>query len=131
MIKARVIAQTVYELVANDGREPELVVDRLVRFVERNNLTQQLPSIFAYLEQVAGRTSADEAVVVHTATPMPPETMHAITRYINAPPDATVTEHIDPTLIGGFIARYRGIVHDASIATQLRRLREELRSVYV
>jgi len=38
----------------------------------------------------------------------------------------TMTTHVDPSLIGGAVARVGGTVYDGSIATQLARMRTRL-----
>ena len=40
----------------------------------------------------------------------------------------TIATRVDPSIIGGVVAQVGSIVHDASVRTQLERLRAELRS---
>lgn len=42
--------------------------------------------------------------------------------------DVSVTKHIDPSIIGGFVLNVDGVVYDNSISSQLNELKKEMNS---
>lgn len=63
-----------------------------------------------------------------SATPLAPEKAKAIEERLSAVTGKTVklTQHVDPALIGGVVARIGSTVYDGSVKTQLVQLRHEL-----
>lgn len=63
-----------------------------------------------------------------SATPLAPEKAKAIEDRLSAVTGKTVklTQHVDPALIGGVVARIGSTVYDGSVKTQLAQLRHEL-----
>lgn len=65
---------------------------------------------------------------VTTAAPLSPEQAARIERRLAEATGGRVTmsTRVDPSIIGGAVARVGSIVYDGSVATQLRRIREQL-----
>jgi F-type H+-transporting ATPase subunit delta len=65
---------------------------------------------------------------VTTAVPLPPEQLAQFeTRLAKATGRrVTMTSRVDPSLIGGAVARVGSVVYDGSVATQLEKMRERL-----
>jgi F-type H+-transporting ATPase subunit delta len=65
---------------------------------------------------------------VTTAVPLPAEQLAQFeTRLAKATGRrVTMTSRVDPSLIGGAVARVGGVVYDGSVATQLAKMRERL-----
>ena len=63
-----------------------------------------------------------------SATPLAPEKAKAIEDSLSTVTGKKVqlTQHVDPTLIGGVVARIGSTVYDGSVKTQLAQLRHEL-----
>jgi len=68
------------------------------------------------------------AAEVTTAVPLSPEHRATLTAALRkvAGGEVTVTERVDPTIVGGVVARVGSVVYDGSLAHQLDRLRETL-----
>jgi F-type H+-transporting ATPase subunit delta len=65
-----------------------------------------------------------------TAVPLPDGRRAALAAALGraAGLDVIVTERVDPTIIGGVVARVGGVVYDGSVARQIDRVREKLLS---
>ncbi|HVQ41096.1 MAG TPA: ATP synthase F1 subunit delta [Vicinamibacterales bacterium] len=68
------------------------------------------------------------AAEVTTAVPLSPEHRATLTAALRkaAGGEVTVTEHVDPSIVGGVVARVGSVVYDGSVQHQLDRLRETL-----
>ena len=68
------------------------------------------------------------AAEVTTAVALSPENRTALTAALRkaAGGQVTVTERVDPAIVGGVVARVGGVVYDGSVRHQLDRLRETL-----
>ena len=65
---------------------------------------------------------------VTTTVQLPPERIEAIKERLAEATGRSVklSTRIDPTLVGGMVARVGGTVYDASVTTQLRKIRAQL-----
>jgi F-type H+-transporting ATPase subunit delta len=103
-------------------------VDKLLLVLaERDRLALLTDLIDVYRERLLEHQHVVRAEVT-TATPLTPERMdllrdrlaHATGRTV------TMTVNVDPSLIGGMVARIGSTVYDGSVATQLAKLRDKL-----
>ena len=67
---------------------------------------------------------------VTTAEPLSPESVQQLEQRLTKATGrkVTMTARVDPSLIGGAVARLGGVVYDGSVATQLVKIRERLES---
>jgi F-type H+-transporting ATPase subunit delta len=65
---------------------------------------------------------------VTTAMPLPPGKVEAITRKLGevTGKQVRVSSRVDPSIIGGVVARIGSIVYDGSVTGQLARMRQKL-----
>lgn len=111
---------------ASDGLSGEVL--RLLRFMaERNRLTLFSDVAAAYAERAMDVDQAANATIT-TATALDE---HARTALTNALGKAvgrrmTLTERVDPAIVGGVIARVGDTVFDGSITRQIERLKSRL-----
>jgi len=124
MISSQAIAQSVYELSQDRGNKN--VAGNLVTYLESNNLMPLLGSIVEHLERIQANTSAKLELNIVSAHKLTESTVKEIKKSLGAGQLGTVTE--DNSLVGGFVAEYNGVVYDASVATQLNRLKNTLTS---
>jgi F-type H+-transporting ATPase subunit delta len=87
-----------------------------------------LPDLLAaYRERVRDLRKIVRAEVV-TAEPLSPEGAQAVERGLAQMSGRNVQMElrVDPSIIGGVVARIGGTVYDASIATQLQKMKQRL-----
>lgn len=93
------------------------------------NRTGELPGIIVefkrLVDDAAGRLTAE----VTSARPLDPEELDRIRRVLSqrVSADVTIEASVDPSLIGGVIARVGDLLLDGSVRTQLESLSDNLR----
>jgi F-type H+-transporting ATPase subunit delta len=114
------------ELTRSAGLSPVLG-KLLILLAERDRLVLLPELVAAYRERLADHQNIIRANVT-TATPLAPERVQQIQRSLSKATGRAVTlaAHVDPALIGGLVARVGGTVYDASLTTQLAKMRQRL-----
>lgn len=99
----------------------------LLLLADRDRLELVPEMLAAYRERLMEHQGIVRADVV-TAVPLPDartaqlrDTLARVTGRT-----VTVTTRVDPEIVGGIVARVGGIVYDASVASQLARMRDKL-----
>ena len=101
---------------------------KLMRLLADRDRLELLPDLLnAYRERLLDHQNVVRADVV-SAIPLPPERAAALQQKIAAATGRTVnlTARVDPSILGGVVARVGTVVYDGSLATQLARMRERL-----
>lgn len=124
MISARAIAQAVYEMA--EDKEIKDVAHHVLAYLEKNNLMPLLPKVVALLEDIQATASKKATLEIVTAYHMSESLVKDIKDSLGAEHVGKIQE--DKNLIGGFVAEYNGVVYDASVMTQLSRLKNVLTS---
>jgi F-type H+-transporting ATPase subunit delta len=103
------------------------VAKLLVLLAERDRLMLLPDLLAAYRERVRDLRKIVRAEVV-TAEPLSPEGAQAVERGLAQMSGRNVQMElrVDPSIIGGVVARIGGTVYDASIATQLQKMKQRL-----
>lgn len=101
---------------------------RLVDLLADRDRLALLPAIAAAFETrlvEAGRTITAD---VTTAVPLTPERRQALAAALGRATarQVDITEHVDPSILGGVVARVGSVVFDGSVTRQLERMREKL-----
>ena len=99
----------------------------LVLMAERDRLVLLPDLIAAYRQRLADHQKIVRAEVT-TATPLNADRLKQIERSLSQATGRAVTlsTKVDPALIGGLVARVGGTVYDASLTTQLQKIRRTL-----
>jgi F-type H+-transporting ATPase subunit delta len=107
---------------------PQEVVGKLLALLAERDRLKLLPELIAgYRDRVLDYQKVVRVEVV-TAEPLAPERAGRIERSLAQATGRTVTlsARIDPSIIGGVVARIGDTVYDGSIAGQLAKIRERL-----
>jgi F-type H+-transporting ATPase subunit delta len=107
---------------------PTAPVGRLLRVLaERDRLTLLPVLLDVYRERLREHRRLIRAEVT-TAVPLTPELVDAIEQRLAATTGRTVSlsVRVDPSIVGGVVARIGSMVYDGSIAAQLRAVRQRL-----
>lgn len=105
-------------------------VRRLIDLLADRDRLSILPDVAAaFVERQHDAMRVAEAEVV-TAVPLTPATRAALAEALGRVSGKTVTltERVDPAIVGGVVARIGTFVYDASVAGQLGRLKQTLTS---
>jgi F0F1-type ATP synthase delta subunit len=124
MTSSRTIARAVYELAQDSANKN--IAENLAQYLDRNNLMPLLGSIVQHLEYMHRQANARTKLDIISAYTLPKDILQDIKKSLGAEHLGNVQE--DKDLLGGFIAEYNGVVYDASIKTQLTRLKNNLTS---
>jgi len=114
------------EIIAKSGVLP-IVGRTLVLLAERDRLVLVPDVAEAFRQRLLDLRNIVRAEVT-TADPLPAERVKAIQDSLAAATGRTVdiTTKIDPSIIGGMIARVGSTVFDASVTSHLQRIRQRL-----
>ena len=99
----------------------------LLLLAERDRLGTLPEVASSYRDRLMGQQKITAAEVT-TAVPLSPEHRATLTAALRraAGGEVTVTERVDPSIVGGVVARVGSVVYDGSVQHQLDRLRETL-----
>jgi F-type H+-transporting ATPase subunit delta len=114
------------ELTKISGGSP-ILGKLLVLLAERDRLILLPDIVAAYRDRLADHLKVVRAEVT-TAAPLTPERVRQIERSLAQATGRSVTmaTKVDPALIGGLVARVGGTVYDASLTTQLEKMKRRL-----
>jgi F-type H+-transporting ATPase subunit delta len=122
-IKKQILSEV---LKAAGSTSPE--VTRLVLMLaDRARLSALAELQSAYAERLLTEKKIVPAQVV-TAAPLSDASRAALKKALGAATgqDVTMTERVDPSIVGGVVARVGSVVFDGSVASQLDKLRQKL-----
>ena len=123
MLKSKQLAQALFEL-SQDNSVANLDA-KFFDFIEKRNLKAQLPSILYHLEKIAEVEQEKHGMQIEVAHEIKHETTNHIKKYLQAENLPEVVK-IKKELIGGFRAKWNGVIYDASIMTSLKKLQENI-----
>jgi F-type H+-transporting ATPase subunit delta len=112
-------------LATSDDMSPE-VGRLLLMLAERDRMTL-LPGIAAAFAERLMQDRHIVAAEVITAVPLPESQRAALMEALRraAGSDVTITETVDPSIVGGVVARVGSVVFDGSVTRQLERMRQK------
>lgn len=126
MMKSSDIARALIKLSRETGVEPVKLVAALVEVMKSHRLAGQLPKVAYYLGLELERERRERALSIIVADAVSASTLKHIREYVGAQEGVETIVKIDPKIIGGFIAEYRGRLYDASIVRTVETLRGEV-----
>jgi len=106
---------------------PSMVAKLLALLADRDRLIILPDLVTAYRERVMTYRKVVRADVT-TAMPLSPDKTQALERSLAAVTGRTVSMHarVDPSIIGGIVAKVGSTVYDASVTRQLQRMKDRL-----
>jgi F0F1-type ATP synthase delta subunit len=100
-------------------------VTALVTLMSRSHLTHLLPAVVQVLKAKSVQEDKQSAILITSATPLSENVVDRISdlahKDVGTIP-SSVSMMVDKSLVGGFIAVYKGKVFDGSVATLLNSL---------
>lgn len=127
MIRSQELAQALFLILKEtESKKIDLVFKRFVDFVEKNNLISQLPTIIRYLESYNEKEKDNDTLFIESPFDVSDVILNDIKDFVGVKRSTLIQRIITPELIGGFRARYQGVIFDASIAYNLQVLKSRL-----
>ena len=110
-----------------EGKVDPVTLNFLVLITE-NKREKYIPSIFRNLEDLYRKSEGISSAVLTTAREMDQSVVDQIRQELESVSGGKVelSQTIDPDLIGGFVLRVDDRQYDASVSTQLKRIKETL-----
>jgi F-type H+-transporting ATPase subunit delta len=109
------------------ARFTTVVGKTLVLLAERDRLTLLPDVIEAFRQRLMDLRNVVRAEVT-TAAPLSPEQLHRVQHSLGVATGRTVdlSARVDPSIVGGMVARIGGTVYDGSVLNHLQRMRQRL-----
>ncbi len=131
MIKSKQLARALYELSL--GHSPtgeaedksEGLEKKFFDFIEKRNLKAQMPSVLYHLEKIIEQENEKKGIQIEIAHEIKHETIKNIKTFLKAEKLDEVVK-VKKELIGGFRAKWGGVIYDSSIMTGLKKLQETI-----
>jgi F-type H+-transporting ATPase subunit delta len=106
-------------------------VGNFVKVVARNGRLFALPAIIKAFQVLAAQERGEVSADVTSATPLSPSQISALAETLKAKIGKTVTltEHVDPSLIGGLVVKVGSQMIDSSLKTKLSAIKIAMKEV--
>jgi F0F1-type ATP synthase delta subunit len=122
MIKSKQLAQALFEL----SEEKVSGLDaKFFDFIEKRKLQAQMPSVLYHLEKISELDREKKGIQIEVAHEIKSDTVRQIKTFLKAGDLPEIIKN-KKELIGGFRAKWNGVIYDASIMTGLKKLKEEI-----
>jgi F0F1-type ATP synthase delta subunit len=122
MIKSKQLAQALYEL---SDEKAEGLDAKFFDFIEKRKLKAQMPSVLYHLEKITELNREKKGIQIEVAHEVKGDTVKQIKTFLKADHLPEVIKN-KKELIGGFRAKWNGVICDASISTSLKKLKETI-----
>ncbi|HEY4494056.1 MAG TPA: F0F1 ATP synthase subunit delta [Candidatus Paceibacterota bacterium] len=122
MIKSKQLARALFELAEDKTAGLE---NKFLDFVKSRNLASQMPSVLYHLEKIMEREQEKKGIEIEVAHEIKPAIAHHIKTFLNAD-NLPETVKIKKELVGGFRAKWGGVIYDASILSGLQKLQKAI-----
>ncbi len=111
--------------------KPHTTVGDFVKVVARNGRLFALPTIIAVFKQMAAGHRGEVSAEVTSATPLNDKQRGALAQTLKDKIGKTVTltEHVDPSLIGGLVVKVGSRMIDSSLKTKLTAMKIAMKEV--
>ncbi len=129
MIASKHIAKAVVRLAEKypeDTKHAENLATKLLQFIEKYNLQQQLPAILRDIHAENNKRKRERSVLISVPYSIDAIVAEKIRKYIGAPTGSSVEVTEDTEIIGGFLAYWQDRKVDGSVTHALEKLHDEL-----
>ncbi len=118
---AKILFQTVS---STQKQDIPLVVNNFSEFVKKNQMMKKMPAILKSFVELVKKQEGEKHVSVISAFPLQNSIKKTINDMFGGKADIAVSE--DKSLIGGMILKTENTIFDASIKTQLQKMKERI-----
>ncbi|MBI2444458.1 MAG: ATP synthase F1 subunit delta [Candidatus Magasanikbacteria bacterium] len=118
-------AKALYQATENlSGKDLHQIIQNFAELLARQQLLKKTDRIIADFVKYAKRQEGIEEMTITSARELPEATLNKIKKAFAD--KAESTEKVDAGLLGGFVVRTEDKIFDASLKTQLVRLKQSL-----
>lgn len=125
MIHPEAVAKAAYQMML-DGNKPKQIVDTVYTWIDEHNRLGMYPLVIEWLERIERSTREHNAVNVSSPYTLSDEVLSDIKKHLQASEDAPTKQHVDSSLLGGFVATYQSTRLDASLERRLQELKSKM-----
>ncbi|MDP3881118.1 MAG: F0F1 ATP synthase subunit delta [bacterium] len=125
MYSSRQIAKSLKVMEADQGAEK--TASKFFAFVGRYNLWNVVPSVLAHLEGSADKSDEFETLKVRAPYALTEDAERKIRKVAGADKDTVLEFKTDKSLLGGFVANYKGFEHEGSLGRIVQGLARSIR----
>lgn len=118
---ARTLALATHAIACRDGDDVALEV--LIGACTKKKITHMLPNVLKRLQFLAKRDARTETLAITLAREPHGSIVERIRSYAGAPEGVQTAIEIDPDVVGGFLATYKGVSYDGRIKRHIDNLR--------
>lgn len=126
MVSSKNVARALYQLSKDKNLNIQVVLPAFFAYTEKYNLVPFLPNILKHLENFNTRDQGHNTLYIKSGLLIDKKITDDIKNFISQGQESAIKTEIDPRLIAGFVATYKGYIYDASIRNQLQLLKKEL-----
>ncbi len=111
--------------------KPHAMVANVVKVVARNGRLFALPAVIAEFKRLAAGSRGEVSAEVTSAAPLSGDQLKSLADTLKAKIGKTVTltEHVDPSLIGGLVVKVGSQMIDSSLKTKLAAMKIAMKEV--
>ena len=123
-LKKRELVETILNAIPDLSNEVRRL---LLMLAERDRLGSVGDVAAAFNERLMAHRKVMDAQIV-TASAMPDDQRAALAKALSSAvgADVRLKESVDPSIVGGIVARVGSVVYDASLTRQLEKMRQQL-----
>ena len=123
MITSKQLAKALISSVRDNPESHEKTLKNFEKFLEKNHLVELLPNIIKSLEDEQKRIDRQDSLEITTSHKVSKETIKIIEDFVQKNSKSKTHVLEDDRLIGGFVAKYKGMVYDGSIRNHINQLK--------
>ncbi|MEQ1899592.1 MAG: F0F1 ATP synthase subunit delta [Devosia sp.] len=114
-----------------DKAKPHQTVSNVVKVIARNGRLFALPAVIKQFQALVARSRGEVSAEVTSATPLNGAQLKSLADTLKAKIGKTVTltEHVDPSLIGGLVVKVGSQMIDSSLKTKLSAMKIAMKEV--
>jgi len=127
MFSAEKTTQILIEFDKQHPSKTKQIIEIFIDFLKNNREIYQLPSIIQLLERKAQRQKKQNKLHIALFESVSQDILQEIKKLIGVPNESDTEIEIDKEIKGGFIARYQGVIFDASVKNQFIKLKSMLK----
>jgi F0F1-type ATP synthase delta subunit len=123
MVNSKQLAKALIEMVLSDKVSFDVVLDNFEKYLKKNHLTRLLPNIIKSIEGEIERYEKENSLQIISPHQLGKESITKIEEFVEKTAKSKTYLEEDETLIGGFVAKYKGKVYDGSVKNHLKQLK--------
>jgi ATP synthase F1 delta subunit len=128
-ISPKDLALALIESIEDNPKKSKELINNFIKFCSKKGMAHKLPNVLKYIEFKNKEEQEREMFKLTSSEKLKEKAIKEIIKMtIGSLPKTGIEEKIDKNLIAGFIVEHKGVVYDASMRGQLRKIKNKLNS---